>query len=247
MTIFRHPIPTATANQHRMQVFQPTRRPGPVNEIITTSWGKIRVKGKLGQSHADVLDAICYCAEAKGDLDGDRIKLLVDPAQVRRRCALGGEQFKKICDDLMSALIEVYEPTKLACVGHLIDHIDTAVRSDGTAITRLNPLGGDRPLWRIELGKALCKLIKHDVWLSYDPEPVVKLQNGISQAVARHVISHKQAPVGGWKIDALIQAVAGDVSKSKLRDKRRELRQDVVGLRGMGIAIDQDRVIRGGI
>lgn len=242
MTTFRHPIPTATANQHRMQVFQPTRRPGPVNETITTSWGNIRVKGKLGQSHADVLDAICFCAEGRGDLDGDRIKLLVDPAQVRRRCALGGEQFRKICDDLLSALIEIYEPAKLACVGHLIDHIDTAVRSDGTAVTRLNPLGGDRPLWRIELGKALCKLIKHDVWLNYDPEPVVKLQNGISQAVARHILSHKQAPAGGWKIDTLIAAVAGNLSDSNMRNRRRELRSDGVKLQEIGIVLDQDRI-----
>ncbi len=241
---FSHRTPTATANQYRMQIFQATRRPVNGESLIVTSWGKIRVKGKLGQAHADLLDALRYCAEIKAKSDSGRIKLLVDPAQARKYAGItSGTQLRKLLDDLMGAVVEIYEPTRLACVGHLVDHVDKAVRSDGTEIVRANPLGGERNLWRVELGKALCKLIDADVWLGYNPAPLARLEHGVSQAVARHVLSHRIQPQGGWGLDGLILSVlGGEPDRQTKKDRRRELRQDAPKLANIGIRIDGERV-----
>lgn len=240
------PFPTTTIYTIRLALFQPTRRPRYFrNESIETPWGKVRITGKLGQQHEDVFDSICYEREKRGELEDGRIKLLVDPARVRRRARItSGEQFQDIIDDLMSAVIEIIEPEKLWCSGHLIDHIGKATKKDGSMIMRPNPLGGARHLWRVEIGKAFCTLVKSDLWVGYDPSAIAALSRGISQAVARHVLSHKDAPRGGWKLDTLIRAVAGEVSGKAMRDRRLDLRRDAEDLAKIGIEIEGDRLRR---
>lgn len=237
--------PTATAMQHRLMLYQPTRRPALLDRIFETAWGKARVWGKLGQQHADVFDAICYCREKKADIAEGRVKLLVDPAKVRAKAnQVSGSTFYKVVDELQTALIEIIEPEHLACSGHLIDHIDKAMRSDGTPVMVPNPLGGERYMWRVEIGKAFMRLVEADIWLGYDPEPLARLDHGISQAVARHVLTHKIEPNGGWSLDRLIQTVAGNLPEQQMRDRRRELRGDAPLLHGLGIVVEGERIHR---
>jgi hypothetical protein len=237
-------MPTSTPHVTRLCIVQPTRRPKQIDKIIETSWGRVRVVGKLGQQHLDVLEAICFEHEGKRLMEDGRIKLLVDPARVRRRANIGsGEQLDKIRRELRAATIQIYEPEHLACVGGLVDHIDDAIR-DGRPITRPNPLGGTRKMWRVDLGKAFCKLVGGDIWLGYDPAPIARLEHGISQAVARHIVGHEGAPAGGWHLDGLIKAVAGESAGPQLRDRRREIRADSAGLAKMGIVLDGDRLTR---
>jgi hypothetical protein len=190
------------------------------------------------------MEAICYEREKKADLEDGRIKLLVDPARVRRRANItSGTQFQTILKELEQAVVEIVEPARIACSGHLIDHIDFATRSDGARITRPDPLrGGERALWRVELGKALCKLVAGDIWVGYDPSPIARLDRGISQAIARHVLSHKTAPRGGWTMDGLITTVAGPLDEYALRHRRHEIRKDAAALAALGVVIDGDRV-----
>lgn len=238
--------PTATAHEHRLRIFQATRRPKlSTSKTIRTAHGQIKITGKLGQAHADILDAICFCAEKRGETEDGRIKLLVDPAKVRRAANIAsGQGFESLIDGLLAAVVEIKEPARLSCIGHLVDHIDTATRSDGSEITRHNPLtGGERPLWRVELGKAFCKLIAADVVRTYDPAPVARLASGVAQAVARFTLSHQHQPVGGWRLDTLLDAVAGeDLDDVSRRHRRRELRRDGDGLRKIGIILDGDRI-----
>jgi len=243
------PLPTSTTHAIRLCLFQATRRPQVLKrETILTPWGKIKISGKLGQQHADVLEAICYEREKKGSTEDGRIKLLVDPARVRRRAnQVSGSSFDHVLEELQQAVIQIIEPTKLACSGHLIDHIDKALRSDGTHIVRDNPLGGQRHLWRVEIGKAFCKLVSGDIWLGYDPARLARLDHGISQAVARHVLSHRAQPVGGWHVDTLIEAVtAGAVraGSTAIRDRRRELHRDAPALLDSGILIEAGRLLK---
>jgi len=239
-------MPTATAREHRLRLFQATRRPKAMRDVeVRTPWGRIIATGRLGQGHADVLDAICYHAERRAELDDGRIKLLVDPARVRRSCGIGGEQLEKLTRELREATIQIKEPREIACIGGLVDHVDTAARADGTPVTRHDPLsGGARTLWRVEIGKALCHLVKRDAWVSYDPSGFAALTHGISQAVARHVITHANQPQGGWKRDVLIEAVAGQVGDYAMRHRRRELREDSAALARVGVLLDGDRVRR---
>lgn len=248
MTISKHKghLPTTTVSAARLCIFQETRRPEMIEKLIETPRGLVRVVGKLGQAHADVFEAICFEREIKSDLEDGRIKLLVDPYKVQRRAGLSSrKQLDKITDQLEMALIEIYKPEHLSCKGHLIDHIEDAKRRDGSKLTRRNPLGGERSLWRVELGKAFCTLVERDIWLGYDPGPLTKLDRGISQAIARHVLTHKNVPAGGWKLDGLIEAVAGKLEDQQLRDRRREIRADAEKLAGgLGIVISGDRVTR---
>jgi hypothetical protein len=247
MTTSENPkMPTATAKEHRLRLFQATRRPSAIRDVeIKTQWGHIIMTGRLGQGHADLLDAICFHAERRTELNDGRIKLLVDPAKVRRACRIGGEQLKKLARELREATIQIKEPEHLSCIGGLVDHIDTAVRSDGTPITRRDPLtGGERELWRVELGKAFCRLVQKDVWVGYDPASLSYFTHGISQAVARHTLTHDQEPRGGWILDNLIRSVAGDIKSQAIRDRRREIIDDAPNFAKVGLAVLGDRVRR---
>jgi hypothetical protein len=239
------PFPTTTAHLIRLCLFQPTRRPVELRgERIDTPWGRVKLWGRLGQQHADVLEAICYEREKKADLEDGRIKLLVDPARVKKRADVtSGTQFRSILKELECAVIEIGAPAHLACSGHLIDHIEPATGGDGTRITRYNPLTmGARPLFRVELGKAFCKLVVGDIWIGYDPALVARLDRGIAQAIARHVLSHKSPPRGGWIMDRMIQTVAGDLNEIAVRHRRREMRESAERLREIGIIVEGDRI-----
>ena len=239
-------FPTATVSEYRLRLFQATRRPKLINQLIVTPWGKVRVQGRLGQAHADVFEAICYEREVKAELEDGRIKLLVDPFKVRKRagCA-SGSAFQKIKVELQTAYIEIFEPIEKACEGHLVDHIEKACRKDGSIITRKNPLtSSERHLWRVELGKAFCKLIECDIWVGYDPSILTAFEHGISQAIVRHVLTHRTMPSGGWRLDGLIQAVAGELSAHSNRHRRREIRAEAAVFKKAGIVIDGDRVFK---
>jgi len=68
-----------------LRLFQPTQRPrATAGEWIQTSWGRCRVLGRLGQRHADLLEAMLFVAERSRETDDGAIELLVDPARVRR-------------------------------------------------------------------------------------------------------------------------------------------------------------------
>ena len=238
----RPPMPTATAHQGRLALFEATRRPKMRERIVETPHGKIRVKARLGQAHADVLEAICYSRERRRDMPDGGIKLLVDPAEVRRRSRQDGTTLRNIIDDLQQAIIEIIEPKHLACQGQVLGHIDKAARPDGTPITRPNPLGGERALWSATLGPVLSRLVAADVWIGYDPAPLAQLRHGISQAIARYALSHRRQPGVGWHLDTLITSVCGNLDGISLRHRRRELRVDDAALAEIGVVIDGDRV-----
>jgi len=85
-------------------------------------------------------------------------------------------------------------------------------------------------------------LLENDLRLYYDPAPIARLQHGISQAVARHVLSHKNAPIGGWHLDTVIVAVAGTVTSKAMRNARFRLREDADELKTLGLVLDGQRV-----
>ncbi|OIQ86947.1 hypothetical protein GALL_312060 [mine drainage metagenome] len=238
---------TTTLIPARVRLFQPTQRPVTTRgEWVETSWGRCRVDGRLGQRHADVYEALLFVADQWAIGEDGGAWLLVDPAKVRRRIARGQHSTARIQEwvaELMQAVVwiraaslGVVEESVLLSdrqdADHLPDHPGKVVRS------------GERRLWRVRLGSATVFLLQHDLPLSYDPGPITRLAHGISQAIARHVLTHKVLPVGGWTVDGLIGAVAGPLAGSDRRNARRNLRADAEGLRAIGISIDGDRVTR---
>ena len=234
--------PTSTALQARVLLYQPSQRPRHrEGDWMETSFGRCRVTGRLGQRHADVIEAILYCAERMRTVSDGGVELLVDPARVRK--TLSNSQYShqrmwSLLREAMSAVIEIEAPNFKA-LGHLIDQV---VESP---MTRPDPLtGGERNLWRVRLGASLVMLLENDLKLYYDPAPIARLQHGISQAVARHILSHKTEPVGGWYLDTVIVAVSGQIPSQAMRDARRRLKSDNHELNAIGLVLENDRIMK---
>lgn len=249
MTTGNHVAPTSTALQARVMIYQPSQRPQErTGQWVETGFGRCRVTGRLGQRHADIVESMLYVAELRRDISDGGIELLVDPAKLRRTLSdhqYSHDRIKKLLIDLRAATVEIVTPelerSGDSIIGGLIDHVIPSTR------TRRDPLtGGERPMWRVRLGVALVMLLERDLSLYYPPAPIARLQHGISQAVARHVLTHTHEPAGGWYLDTLIRAVCGVVASSMmLRNFRRRLKEDAAGLIEIGIEIDTtDRVKR---
>lgn len=239
--------PTSTVLQARVALFQPSQRPQhKKGQWINTKYGKCRVTGRLGQRHADVLEGILYVAERRRDMD-EAIELLVDPSVLRKILSdrqYSYEGIQNLIADLRGAVIEIVTPemekTGDRIIGGLIDF------SIPSPMTRPDPLtGGERHLWRVRLGIALIMLLNRDLHLHYQPAPLARLKHGVSQAVARHVLTHKNTPTGGWHTDTLIQAAYGNkCSSQQLRNARRRLKEDSDKLSKIGIHLDKKRIKR---
>lgn len=251
MAIFNHELPSTTVSQSRLKIFQATRRPMFIkDQKIVTSWGTLHVSGKLGQGHADVLEALIYCAEQNSAMEDGRFKILVDPYQVKKYANLSStKELKIIIKDLMMAVISgEFTSHKNSChcifTGHLIDHMQEAIKKNGNKVTKKNPLNQEqRSIWRVELGKALSDIIKNDIWHTSNPIFIAQLTSGVSQALARFIRSHRIAPRGGWILDNAIREITSEnISSQQLRDRRREIRKDMNGLIGAGVQIVGNRV-----
>ncbi|MDY0311189.1 MAG: hypothetical protein RBR20_03610 [Desulfobacterales bacterium] len=249
MSVGNEITPTSTVAQARVMLYQASQRPcRREGEWLNTSFGRCRVTGRLGQRHADLVEAVLYCAERRREVSDGGVELLVDPARLRKTLSdsrYSMTQIKKLLADLRAAVVEIETPELMRSgeriIGGLIDHVIPSL------MTRSNPLtGGKRYLWQVRLGVALVILLNRDLKLYYDPSPIARLRHGVSQAVARHVLSHKNEPSGGWHLDTVIDAVAGQMSNKALRDARFRLRKDAEKLHRVGITIDGERIRKAG-
>lgn len=236
----RQIVPTANALESRLRIFQPVQaRPKPVkNKKIETPWGTVTISGRLGQRHEDLIECIRACAEKTLDRAG-KLWLLVDPFKVRIKMGeyYSHEQIKILLQDIKEATIQI-ETDETWTLGSLIDNLIES------KVERSDPLSKlPRKLWAVEIGIPGRKLLFDGIKLFYDPGPITRLQSGMSQAIARHVLTHKLEPPGGWKLDTLIKSCMGAEAKSQaIRDRRREIKKDKAKLRECGIVLDGDRV-----
>lgn len=230
-------LPTSTAHQARLQVFQATRTPQQSVRIIETSWGTAKITGKLGQVHADLIEAIFYNAEKTIKNEDGRVEIIVDPYKVRMSVG-GGKKYSYSTLDLrakeiMDAFLELKIKSKdQEIIARIIDKI---VKSKET---RNNPLTGqDRRLWSITISNEFMELIRDDLQLYYNPMPIAMISTGIGQAVARFVLTHNidKQPNGGWTIDKIINAVG---CVGRINDRRADLKKDTENLARIGIILD---------
>ncbi len=266
-------LQTTSVVPARVMLYQPTQRPTfRSGKWVETSWGRCKVEGRMGQRHADVLEISQYCAELMRKEDGGTIRLLVDPAKVRRMMSddlYSEQQLWKLLKDMRESTIEIDTPA-IRLMGGVIEsaakakhrtvrnpfatrfaptpsppalHGDQRKKRTGEVVATAR----DRKLWVIRLGLGWTELMRLDLPLYYDPAPIARLQFGISQAVVRHVLTHSHAPNRGWTVDGLISAVAGELRGQKRRDARRNLHADAARIAAIGIVVEGDRVYRAGI
>lgn len=242
-------VPTTTALVSRMQVFEPTRRPKSKEtdvRVIETTYGSATIKGRLGQAHADVLEAILFHIRDVVSINDSAMVVMVDPHRVRMSAGGGkqfsGEQIEIITKELMSAVIDIRAPG-VKIFGHIIDTVE--VLHDGaTSPLSQSKIGhGEKTMWKVTIGKGYLQIMIQDlIGIHRDPEKIAKISNGISQAVTRFCKTHSNTPNGGWKIDGLIEAVGAGGSLESVRNRRREIRNDAEAMKGSGVIIDGDRV-----
>ncbi|HHX8527928.1 TPA: ABC transporter ATPase [Vibrio diabolicus] len=248
MTTGNKVAPTSTVLQARVMIYQPSRKPFQrKGEWMETRFGRCRVTGRLGQRHADIVESMLYLAERRRNISDGGVELLVDPAKLRRILSehqYSDNRLKKLVCELRAATVEIVTPklelTGERIIGGLIDHVVPS------SMTRHNPLtGGQRNLWRVRLGVALVMLLEQDLFLYYEPTLIARLQYGISQAVARFVLTHKCDPAGGWHLDTLIKAVSGDqVSSKTMSNHRTRIKEDIDKLRCIGIEINAENRVK---
>lgn len=248
-------LPTTSVHQARLQIFQPTRRPKSMTRSITTPWGSGRVIGKIGQAHADVIEAILRHAH-KHRIDDDpnslaygALEVLIDPHLIRTTAA-GGEgkrlshpQLRDLLAELMAVVIDMdgdkINPMRM---GHIIDEV---AESTVPAPSRPGSKTGhkaERHFWYVRLSPSFTRFFGEDLGLFYDPTPIAQLTHGISQAVARHVLTHKHEPNGGWSVDRMLEAVGADSKGPAAWNRRRELLADAEGLAKLGLVIKDGRI-----
>lgn len=240
-------LPTTTVHQSRLQLYQPTRRPKWQERVIATPWGTAKVRGKLGQVHADIIEAICRHAEDHRYVPGTgQLQILVDPYKVRVSVG-GGTAYSK--DTLWRMLTELREtsitleaPSQgLKILGGILDRVEESSASRPHPIT-----GQPRQLWRVTLDPAFAAMLRDDLQLHYDPAPLARIETGVAQAIARHILTHKGQPTGGWHLDSLIQLVGAGGDSDTVRNRRREIHRAAESLKAVGVLVVGDRVHRAG-
>ncbi len=243
-------VPTSTVFQARVVIYQPSKKPlERKGQWIYTSFGKCRVTGRLGQRHADIVESMLFVAERKRDIDDGGIELLVDLAKLRKVLSdnqYSGGRLNKLLLELKAATVEIVVPQLEQngdggrIIGGLIDHVIPS------PMTRYNPLtGGVRRLWKVRLGIALVMLLERDLYLYHQPALIVRLKHGISQAVARHVLTHSNNPSGGWHLDTLLIAVSGnDISAKTMSNYRTRIKDDIESLRVIGVDINSKNRVK---
>ncbi len=236
-------IPTAPASAYRLRFFQPTRRPREIkSDWQITPWGRVRVEGRLGQAHADLLDA-CMFAALEVDDDGERIHLLVDPHKIRkiigRKGRAPGDWVEELYRELVGATVE-WETTvhgqnssvKIHGMGHILDSVTHAKAERG------NPFGGRRELLHVALGEQWSKMVRADIQARFDPGAIAALGHGVSQAVARLALTHRGCRT--IKIDTALDQVGVPETGTQRRDARRYIREDVFDLEKVGVRITDE-------
>lgn len=238
-------MPTTTAHQARLQLYQPTRRPTWQARVIETPWGTATVRGKLGQVHADIIEAICRNAEDHRVVAATgHLQILVDPYKVRVSVG-GGQPYSrdtlwKMLTELREASITLEVPAqKLKVLGGILDRVEESPAS------RINPLTGKpRQLWRVTLDPAFAAMLQGDLQLHYDPAPLARIDTGVSQAIARHILTHRDQPTGGWQLDRMIELVGAGGDSGTMRNRRREVNKSAAQLKQVGIVLENDRLFR---
>jgi len=238
-------IPTTTAHQARLQLYQPTRRPKWQERIIETSWGTATVRGKIGQVHADIIEAICRHAEDHRIVAATgHMQILVDPYRVRVTVG-GGKAYSqdtlwRMLSELRETSITLEVPSQhLKILGGILDRVEES------QATRINPVNGKpRQLWRVTLDPAFSAMLREDLQMHYDPAPLAKIETGVAQAIARHILTHRDQPTGGWLIDTMIHAVGAGGDSVSMRHRRRELHACADSLKTVGILIENGRLLR---
>jgi hypothetical protein len=238
-----------------------TREPVALTgDWITTLWGRARIKGALGQRHADTMEIMQRTALQIHRKPDGRVQLLIDPYAVRRGLASPNQKPQSKKRSPKGAGVAIYSAQGLDA---LVDDLRNAdiewERAGGTqgGVTKIikdwdwakvsasDPLhpNQDRRLWRITLSAQWVALMG-DISLWYDPSAIVHMNYAASQAVARLVLGHDRKKWYGRRLSFREIFDQLQVPEGQPRwNARRRLHKDAELFANYGLALDGDHVI----
>jgi len=242
-------IGVATESQNRLPLFEPTLRPTYRKRVFENKYGKIVIEGRLGQAHKNLLEAILWKREVYKhiEIEGKKyLKLVYDQEKIRKYLSQGSkynyQRYKTLLQDMIQTYIEL-ETDKVRIKGTLIMEVEESlvkkpIKSKSPIIPKQTPLTA------VIFGAVGTALIDNELRFTYDPKPITQLDNGISQAVVRFLLTHKRHPKAGYHLKELIQNLEENVEGQKWWDIRRFLKKDAERLQEIGIVINfkEDRL-----
>ena len=227
----------------RVPIFAPTRRPTAViQQRVETSWGWAVVTGRLGQHHRDVLDTLIAYADGwrPEGTRGDMVAR-IDSATMRK--ALGWnrwtyERIREALRDLRAAEVAASFGEWTGILTHIVESAvapPNRRRGGGVHKGGQAPVPGgparDGMMWEITVSGAWIALAKD---VARYPTGVIKMRYGISQAVARLMLSH--SPGTRYTVQTALEAV-GVPGKRHIRALE-EMMADKEIMASVGIALD---------
>ena len=234
-------MPTTCAQASRWKIFQHVRHPNPdvwqEIEMDLPGFGPVRVRSAVGQQHALLMEAIQFWAQRVHVLPNGTTCVLVDMHDLRMTLARGrGRRYGQ--EGVEQLARELRQVTVSGVEVLMVDGIlDRLVPTEATV--RHPVTGASRPLWRAELTPSWSAWAAADpIPLHYDPRPLAAIRSGIAAAITRHVLTHRDQPAGGWKLDTLITAVGAQPT----RWARQDVRRDIEAMAGADVLLDGDRV-----
>lgn len=242
--------PLAPVAISRVPVFAPTKhRPPERTWELVTPWGRVRVQGRLCQTHRQLLDAAVACHTASlDDPLGGKI-LTVDPYRLMRTMGTRSRNhvwIAELLDDLAQAKVEIRDTSgNLVVSSHIVQEFGRWDRRRIAVPAWQAPLLGreDRDLLYVALSGPWWALWGRQPAAHYAAHlPALGKLSGVGQAVARLCFTQP----AGWQIreDKLLAAVgvttgAGGVERKARATARAALRADAEGLEHMGITCQQ--------
>jgi hypothetical protein len=234
-------IGVATITLNRLPVFQPTLRAKYREEAYESPYGRITIKGRLGQNHKSLLETILYLRKLY-DLDEEnmRLRVLYNEYEVKKHLTTGSttynyKGYKQLIEDMKQAHVSV----GTIASGPIIKEIRPSDNYSRKTKGNLPVIKGKEiPYMIVEFGSVINYLIAKELRFTYDPRAILQLQNGISQAVTRYVKTHKNHPGAGYHLKTLVEALTGNIEGQDWWNIKRLLKKDVEGLKALGITID---------
>jgi len=242
-------IGVATESLNRLPIFQPTLKPRFVSRTFESKYGKLFVKGRLGQNHKSLLETILYKRKAYSlhiNKDENDIKVslevLYNEYEVKKYLSQSSkysdERYDQMIEDMITAYImleEDGEKTK----GTLITRVKVSEKYYRKTKSNLPSIRETMiPYTKLEFGDVASRLIVKELRFTYDPKPIMSLGSGISQAIVRYLKTQKNHPATGYHLKALIENLVENVEGQIWHEIRRALKKDAEALEHLGITID---------
>lgn len=239
-----------TAAQCRISIFQPTRIPVHRIDEVETPYGRAVVQGRLGMRHKDFIECSKLTAVEQGIDAAGRYCCITDPNVLRTAMSIGRsricwQQMKDLAEELRTCKIQDLEIYSRPGFGIITSGILDSVVYQGVGAIEARPGTrrgsgpcSSRELWKIAFSEAWTQLFQHDIQISYGgclPQ-IVALRHGVSQAVARFMLSHQ--PGASYSIKQALEIV-GAARPETLRHRVKELLSDEEALDQMGIKIQK--------